>query len=54
MSLSNMAASFYKLTLPLGLKVCTKAESIFQPEGLKICGMSAFQPDHTNIEGLLV
>ena len=35
----------------LGLKVCTKG---FQPEGLKVYtkGMSAFQPDQTDPEGL--
>ena len=26
----------------LGLKVCTKGISVFSPEGLKVCGMSAF------------
>jgi hypothetical protein len=38
-SLSNMSASFYKLTLShcLGLNMCTKGMSIFQPEGLKVC-----------------
>ena len=42
-----MATTIYKLTLPKGV-------SVFQPEGLKVClkGTSAFQQDHTELEGL--
>ena len=35
----------------LGLKVCTKDVSVFQPEGLKVFikGTFAFHPDHTDL-----
>jgi hypothetical protein len=56
MSLSNMAASFYKPKLPLLLRlnVGNKDVSVFQPEGLKVCtnSMSVFQTDHKGLEGL--
>jgi hypothetical protein len=32
------------------LKVCTKDMSVFQPERLKVCGTSAFQLDHTDLD----
>jgi hypothetical protein len=31
------------------LKVYTKDMSVFHLEGLKVCGLCAFQPDHTDL-----
>lgn len=36
----------------LGLNVCTEGMPVFQPEELKVCGMQAFQLDHTDLECL--
>lgn len=30
--------------------MCTKGMSVFQPEGLKVCGVSESQPDHTDLD----
>jgi hypothetical protein len=42
-----MGASFYKLTNFIGIKDVCKGESVFQPEGLKVCakGWDTAQPE---------
>jgi hypothetical protein len=47
MSLSNMAAFFYKLSFLSLFGI--NGVSVVHPEELKVCGMSVFQTDYTDL-----